>query len=135
MATDLEREAVEKLSEAVDALSLNVARLSERLDAQRETLTEAMRASQEETRRMMAEQNAAQAQEFHAAIERLDDRTNWRMNRVRVPPCNVEQRTDRFIVDMDRKFASLSTKLNWLLAVEIAVLTVVAAVHVLLFFD
>ena len=106
MATDLEREAVEKLSEAVDALSVNAARLSERLDAQRETtsahmarlsenleaqretLTEAMRASQEETRRMVAEQNAAQAQEFHALIERLDDRINSRIDR-------VEERIDR----------------------------------------
>ena len=120
MATEIEWDTIEKLSEAVSALSLNVARLTERLDAQKETLTEAIRASQEETRRIMAEQNAAQSQELHAAIERVNDRVNERIDRV----------NER----MDERFSSISTKIHWALGIAVTVGIGVAGILIRLFF-
>ena len=152
MATEIEREAIENLSEAVAALSVNVARLSERLDAQRETLTEAMRASQEETRRIVAEQSAAQAQELHAAIARVDDRINGRIDGVeeRIARVDdringridgvegrfdrVDDRIDRLNERMDEQFASISAKIHWALGVGVTVGIGVAGILVRLFF-
>jgi len=127
MATEIKRETIDKLSEAVSALSVNVARLSERLDAQRETLTEAIRASQEETRRLVAEQNATHASELYAAIERVHER----IDRVEV---RLGERIDRVDDRMDEKFATISTKIHWALGVAVTVGIGVAGILVRLFF-
>ena len=145
MATEIERETIDKLSEAVSALSVNVARLSERLDAQRETLTEAIRASQEETRRMVAEQNATHASELYAAIERVHeriDRVEVRMGeridgvevRLGGRIDHVDERIERIDERMDEKFASISTKIHWALGVAVTVGIGVAGILVRLFF-
>ncbi|MYB77544.1 MAG: hypothetical protein F4X83_10725 [Chloroflexi bacterium] len=105
MATEIERETIDKLSEAVSALSVNVARLSERLDAQRETLTEAIRASQEETRRMVAEQNANHASELYAAIERVHER----IDRVEV---RIGERIDHVEVRMGERIDGVEVRMG-----------------------
>ena len=170
MATEIERETVDKLNESVSALSLNVARLSERLDAQGETMsanmarlsdrldaqnetmltnmerlsdrldaqrehfTEAMRASQEETRRLMVEQNAAHAKEMRAALDRVNERIDRVEERAEERFERVETRIDRVNERIDETFGSLSTKIHWALGVGITLCIGAAGILARLFF-